>query len=160
MLNEPRRHAAAPDLLDDIAPKPAPAPPPAPRVVRYDGDDLRERARSRFDLSAEHHRLCGPPRLGAWSCFAHEDRTPSLRMRQGSAAYACCYGGSHPDWVGRRRDGYTVVDLFDVLARESGISTAALLSALVRAERTSQPTARPAVIPHGVTGLDDLLGAA
>ena len=156
---DPRALLAA---VEAVAPAP-PAPPPA--VVRpprptYEGTDLKEVVRARYDLPTELDRLCGPARRGDWSCFAHEDRTPSLRLVLGADQVAMCRGGSHPDGVGLHKDGGYVLDVFDLLAWENGVSTARLMADLITAERARQPAApRVSVTSPGLPQLDAVLRA-
>ncbi len=141
-----------------LAPPPAPvAQPRTPQPRAYDGNDLKERVRARYDLAAELDRVCGPARRGDWSCFAHEDRTPSLRLVQGADTAAICYGGGHPDGVGLRKDSGHVLDVFDLLAWENGISTRQMLSDLVTEERGRKAVVVSAPVGPGLPRLAEVL---
>ena len=138
-------------------PPPEPEPPRQPQPPTYDGNDLKEKVRDRYDLAVELDRVCGPARRGDWSCFAHEDRTPSLRLVQGTDQAAICYGGTHPDGVGLRKDSGHVLDVFDVLAFENNTTTGQLLSELLAEERARQASLPARPLSPGLPGLQAVL---
>lgn len=120
--------------LAPAAPPAVAAPPRAPRPL-HEGPDLRERARSRLSLPDLLDKACGPATRAGWSCFCHDDGTPSLRLVQGTEDAAICYGSGHPATVGLPKDGYVVLDVFDVLAWTWGVETGVVVRDLVAEER-------------------------
>jgi RepB DNA-primase from phage plasmid len=131
----------------ELSPRPAP-PAPRPRrvLVELRPDlDAAEQLRQGHDLADELDRIAGPRRLGKWRCPAGHDNTASLGLHRDDPQRWVCFGGSHPDRVGRTTNGGQYSgDVIDLFALEADQPVDRFLADVHARLRPSRPLLSPA----------------